>query len=282
MPAFGNTTQSVAPASMRRFRIAAAALALAIATIVSSAAPAFGWATSQFSAGDEQLLFALTNQDRVSAGLNALVNDSYLHKKAEWRAKDMGDRDYFSHTIPPANKMVFYYMQQDHYCFKVAGENIGLSTYGDDVATNRIETAFMNSKTHRANILGTWGRMGVGAYKAPDGRKIYAVLFSLPCSSAKPKPKATAKPPVVATPVPKATPTATPTDEPTAAPTLSPTPQATLEQSLPTSSPSVGPDPSSVPDPTEQVALNLRVHEKAPSQGPLDSLFRMLFGGLFG
>jgi hypothetical protein len=46
----------------------------------------------------------------------------------------------------------------------------------------------MGSPGHRANILGTWQRIGVGAYKAADGRKLYAVLFSMPCSAAKPKP----------------------------------------------------------------------------------------------
>jgi uncharacterized protein YkwD len=280
MPVLGQMNIAAAPGSMRRLRIGAAALALSFFAVVATVSPTLGWASSQFSTGDEQMLFALTNQDRASAGLNALVNDSYLHKKAEWRAKDMGDRNYFSHTIPPANKMVFYYMQQDHYCFKVAGENIGLSTYGDSVATNRIETAFMGSPTHRANILGTWGRMGVGAYKAADGRKIYAVLFSVPCGTSKPKPKATAKPPAAATPFAQATTAAT------AGPTATPIPVATLVPTLePSAQPSSSPsnDPAAgQPDPTEEVALTLRVHEKAQSQGPLDSLIRMMFGGLFG
>ena len=55
-----------------------------------------------------------------------------------------------------------------------------MSTYGDDVATANIEVGFMGSPTHRANILGTWAHMGVGAYKAADGNKYYAVLFSIP------------------------------------------------------------------------------------------------------
>jgi hypothetical protein len=29
-------------------------------------------------------------------------------------------------------------------------------------------------------------------------------------------------------------------------------------------------------------STSLRVREKSPSQGPLDSLFQLLFGGLFG
>ena len=205
MPGPGNMKSAAISASMRRLRIGGAALLLAILTIVSSAGPALGWAGSSFGAGDEQLLFTLTNQDRVSAGLNALVNDSYLHKEAEWRAKDMATRDYFSHTIPPNGLMVFDYMQKDHYCFKVAGENIGVSSWGDDVATTRIEKAFMKSTSHRANILGSWGRLGVGAYKAADGDKFYAVLFSVPCAAAKPKPTAKPTPKLTAKPTVKPT-----------------------------------------------------------------------------
>jgi uncharacterized protein YkwD len=249
---------------MRRLCIAGVALTLAILTLVSTVGPAFAWTSSSFSPADEKLLFTLTNQDRASAGLNALVNDPYLHKEAEWRAKDMGDRDYFAHEIPPANKMVFSYMQQDGYCFKVAGENIGLSTYGDD-ATTRIEAAFMGSAGHRANILGAWQRLGVGAYEAADGRKLYAVLFSMPCgatSTPKPTVKPTPKPTVrptpnptpnpttqptatpTETPLPTETPSATPTAQPTATPTATPT-----ETPLPTETPSATPTetPSATP-----------------------------------
>jgi uncharacterized protein YkwD len=164
-------------------------------------------------------------------------------------------------------------MQKDHYCFKVAGENIGLSTYSDGTATSRIEVAFMGSAGHRANILGTWTRMGIGAYKAADGRKLYAVLFSVACT-----PKAKAKPVVKATPVPTAIATATPTAEPTLEPT--PEPTATLEP-IPSAAPSILPDGGlASPSPTEQISL--RVRERTPSQGPLDSLFTLIFGGLFG
>jgi uncharacterized protein YkwD len=270
------------------------ALALSLVTILASAAPTFAWATTAFSPSDEQLLLSLTNHDRASAGLPALTNDSYLHKEAEWRAKDMGDRDYFSHTIPPGNKMVFSDMMADHYCFKVAGENIGLSTFGDGDATSHIEIAFMGSPSHRANILGTWGRIGVGAYKAADGRKLYAVLFSVPCASkAKPVPKtpSTAQKPAaaptassIATPTkgPTATPTATPTAIPTAVPTPT-TPAATPRSSsavLPSPSPVVGPVAPRL-NPVDS-PVSLRVKEKAPSPGPLDALFKMLFGGVTG
>jgi hypothetical protein len=269
---------------------------------VATAGPAFAWDGAAFSPSDEQLLFSLTNQDRASAGLNALVDDSYLHTKAEWRAQDMGDRNYFSHEIPPANAMVFSSMQSDGYCFSVAGENIGLSTYGDDVATNRIETAFMGSPGHRANILGAWAHMGVGAYKAADGRKLYTVLFSVPCGATvpapapvatpqpsaptpaptpkpvpKPTPKPVPKPTPTVAPTPTPTPTATPTPTPTATPT--PTPTATP---TPTDSPTPLPSASAAPLPATDTTTSLRVREKPASTGPLDSVLHWLFGGMLG
>ena len=210
-------------------------------------------------------LFTLTNQDRASAGLNALVNDPYLHKEAEWRAQDMGVRDYFSHQIPPDNKMVFDYMTADGYCFKVAGENIAVSTYGDDVATANIEVGFMGSPTHRENILGTWADMGVGAYKAADGKKYYAVLFSIPCSA------------TAATPVPSRKPTPKPTPKPTAKPLVTalptdtplngPTPSAS---DLPTPAPSPTPSTSPMPAPTTVVPSPLPLERTEPVRGSRD------------
>jgi uncharacterized protein YkwD len=274
-PGIATPLTSVRRVAVRGLRAAALALALVVLTMGTSAAPVLAWDASTFSADDESLLFSLTNQDRASAGLSPLTNDSYLHRLAEWRAKDMGDRDYFSHKIPPDNQMVFYYMQQDGYCFKVAGENIGLSTYGDDVATTRIELAFMDSQSHRENILGSWTKMGVGAYKAADGRKLYAVLFSVPCG-ARATPRPTPKP----TPRPTVKPTPKPTPQPTATPALTAAPSPSVidmaSPSLPVAAPSQSPPAGS------DGPRSLRVRDRPRADGFLDSLFRSLFGGLLG
>jgi uncharacterized protein YkwD len=286
----GHTTlPSSAPRRrLRRWGIAGASLALSAAVLVATAGSVLAWSPSSFSPGDEQLLFSLTNQDRASAGLNALVNDNYLHKEAEWRSKDMGDRNYFSHQIPPDNKYVFNYMTADGYCYKVAGENIGLSTYGDD-ATARIEVGFMGSTTHRANILGTWVRMGVGAYEAADGRKLFTVLFSVPCGAAPaptpvktPAPTRAPTPRPVVTPKPTPTPTDTPTPTPTetATPTAPPSP-APVDTGLTPNANAAGQHQSGWTQNSGTVT-SLRVHERVNSQGPFDSLFHWLFGGLFG
>jgi uncharacterized protein YkwD len=240
--------------SLSTMRNACIALALAVMALGSSAGAAMAWDAGGFSGSDESLLFALTNQDRASAGLNALVNDSYLHKEAEWRAQDMGDGNYFSHEIPPSGLKVFDYEQQDGYCFTYAGENIGLSTFDDGIATTRIETAFMNSSGHRANILGTWARLGVGAYKAADGRKLYAVLFSIPCGVSVTTPPPVVKAPSAPTPVPtpKPTPKPTPTPTPRPQPTSKPTPTfwTTGSVATPVATPSVSTSPSPSPSPS--------------------------------
>jgi uncharacterized protein YkwD len=301
--------------SLRRMRIAGVAIVFALVAVLASAGSTHAWAAGTFSAADEQLLFTLTNQDRASAGLNALVDDGYLHSKARWRAKDMADRNYFSHAIPPDGRMVFDYMQADGYCFQVAGENIGLTTFGDSDATTTLEQAFMGSPEHRDNILGTWADMGVGAYQGPDGRKLYSVLFSIPCGVVAPTPTpvptpvATAVPTPVATPVPTPVPTpvstprsvatvrstatpparagsttsAGPSLTPSFTPTATPQPLDTSASATTTAAPSAttyGKDAGSTSSPG--TATSLRVHEKSTSGGPIDSFLNSLFGGLFG
>ena len=300
MPGHLAREDAIASIHLRIVRKLGLAVAVALLAVAGTVAPAAAAWSPGFSASDEQLLFALTNQDRASAGLPALLNDSYLHGKAEWRAQDMGDRDYFSHQIPPGTDMVFVYMQQDGYCFKVAGENIGLSTFDDDVATATIETGFMGSPGHRQNIMGSWDHMGVGAYKAADGRKLYAVLFSITCAAA---PKPTAPPTANPTAQPTANPTANPTPKPTAQPTPTPPPNPpSTSQPTPTESASENPSATSsqgsVPTPPVELAApsnspatgtvigdtssGLRIREKTPASGLLDALFQTLFGGLLG
>lgn len=214
----------------------------------------FGWDSGSFSPADEQQLFTLTNQARVAAGLRALKNDAELASLARWRSKDMSDRDYFSHNIPPDGKMVFDYMQDQGYCFNLAGENLGWNTYPDDQATAEIQTMFMNSKSHRDDILGaTWNVMGVGAFKGADGKKLWTVLFADKCGAAPtPTPTPTAKPTAKPTPKPTSAPTAIashrPTPAPTARPTTKPTPAPT-----PTPEPTLA--PTSEPTPTPEAPL---------------------------
>ncbi len=208
------------------------------ALFLAASAPAYAadWAGDTFSPADEGQLLSLTNSDRAGGGLPALKLDGYLARSARARSADMAARDYFSHDIPGGGK-VFDAWNADGYCYKVGGENIGLSTYGDDVATTRIEAGFMNSPTHRDIIMGDWTNIGVGAYKdEATGKKLYTVLFSVLCS---PKPTA---PPVA--PKPTAPPVAPkPTAPPVPKPTVPPVPKSTP---VPTLRPTAATTPSPV------------------------------------
>jgi len=61
MPSPGTLRTAAPHRSPHRLRIAAAAFALAVVTIASTAGTAFAWDNSAFSASDEQLLLSLTN-----------------------------------------------------------------------------------------------------------------------------------------------------------------------------------------------------------------------------
>jgi uncharacterized protein YkwD len=97
----------------------------------------------------------------------------------------MSVRGYFSHAIPPLGQKVFATLEDEEYRFTLAGENIGWNTHADGVATERIHQAFLDSPGHRANIVAEpWSAIGVGAYKGPDGKKVWTVLFVDPCELA--------------------------------------------------------------------------------------------------
>lgn len=234
----------------RRRSPLALALVLALSAVGTLAFPSavLGWEAGTFSPASESELFTLTNQARAAAGLKPLKNDSALVGFARWRSQDMGDRDYFSHTIPPSGKMVFDYMQDQGYCFNLAGENLGWNTYPDESATAAVQDMFMNSPSHRANILGaSWDVMGIGAYQAASGKKYWTVLFADKCGTAAPKPTPTATPKPTPKPTPTATPRPTPTATPKPAPTATPRPAPT-EVATPAPTEAATPTPTPTPD----------------------------------
>ena len=216
-------------AAARWSLLIAAAFAFSAVGLLVAPPAAFAWSSNAFSSADESKLVALTNQARASAGLSALKVDGSLASIARWRSKDMSDRNYFDHKIPnPPGGNVFGEMDRRGYCYHVAGENIGWNNYSDSSATTGIQSMFMGSPGHKANILGkSWDHIGVGAYKDASGKHFWTVLFADACGSApkptpKPTPRPTPKPAPRATPRPTPPPTPRPTPKPTAAPVASP------------------------------------------------------------
>ena len=160
-----------------------AAVALLALPGATSAGPdrQAGWAVGTFSADAERALIVDTDQSRAAAGDESLVVDEALSAVARWRSRDMVERAYFSHDIPVVGN-VFRRLDADGYCYELAGENIGWDTDADAVAPGAIHAMFLESPGHRHNILeARWDAIGVGAFKAADGRKMWTVLFADRC-----------------------------------------------------------------------------------------------------
>ncbi len=120
--------------------------------------------------------FNLVNQDRAANGVAPLAWSGALARVAQYRAQDMLNRNYFSHTDPATGQLAF--VQLLHLWgipYSSAGENIAWSTNPSMAAIN---TMFMNSPDHRANILkAAYHRVGLGV--ASNGAKTMVVeVFS--------------------------------------------------------------------------------------------------------
>jgi hypothetical protein len=171
----------------------------------------------------EEELIVLTNVDRTSNGVPALVPDDALKGVARFRSEDMVTRGYFSHLIPPEGHQVFDILDERGIPYLRAGENLGRNNSPDYITVQTVEQAFMNSPRHRAILLWPgYTNLGTGVAESGEGMKVYTVLF-------------TQAPPGVAA----SQATATPTPSPSAEPTGTPVPSATATQETEVSSPTL-------------------------------------------
>lgn len=89
-----------------------------------------------------------TNQERTKSGLSELVLSEQLSQAALAKGQDMMTDQYWAHVAPDGTEP-WYFIEQAGYTYSVAGENLARDF--DD--TPRMVDAWMNSPTHRANIL---------------------------------------------------------------------------------------------------------------------------------
>src|SRR5688572_25848775 len=155
-------------------------LAVALGAIVLAIAPVSRGLALDPNPALERDLIALTNVDRTSNGLGAVVEEGRLLEIARERSDDMVTRNYFSHEIPPSQQKVFAILDQRGVDFEMAGENLAWNNAPGAGTVQRAQTDFMNSPTHRANVLrGAFTHIGVGAIPGPD-RVMFTVLFMKP------------------------------------------------------------------------------------------------------
>lgn len=98
-----------------------------------------------------------TNEQRVKYGQGTVQYSTLLSKAAEQKARDMFDKNYWAHFGPNGEKP-WDFMQRNGYTYVTAGENLARD-FND---SNAVVTAWMNSQTHRDNLLnGSYQDIGV-------------------------------------------------------------------------------------------------------------------------
>jgi uncharacterized protein YkwD len=112
---------------------------------------------------------ALINQDRAAHGLGALSWSDCLYSVALSNARRIAAQGYLSHTNGP---------QVDLTCHlgNRAGENIGYWSLGINDA--KLNSMFMNSPEHYANIMGPYHYVATAWVVAANGYGYIAVEFS--------------------------------------------------------------------------------------------------------
>ncbi len=121
------------------------------------------------------VLIDLTNQDRTENGVHTLAWNDTLESAAKLKAYDMVQNKYFAHTSPTGISP-WYWFSQAKYDFVYAGENLAV----DFTESSDVEKAWLNSPTHRANVLNShYTEIGIAATNGTiDGRDtIFVVEF---------------------------------------------------------------------------------------------------------
>lgn len=103
--------------------------------------------------------FAELNRRRSSAGLGMLQSEARLVAAAQAHADDMASREYFDHTTPEGTTFRSRMAASGIEGTGLA-ENLGL-TSASDLTT--IVDSWMSSPEHRANVLGGYATVGIGA-----------------------------------------------------------------------------------------------------------------------
>lgn len=202
----------------QRLRWVGAAVLTALAL---TAAPALTQQSFDITPEEERLV-ELTNRARSDAGLAPLRTAPELMRSAEIKARDMEERNYFSHYSPEGTSP-FTLMRQSGADFTAAGENLA-----QGASVDRIFASWMKSPDHKKNILGRdFTHLGIGVVTGQGGRLTAVQHFARlrtvtkdyqppPAPSPAPEPAPTRPAPTAPAPTPAPAPAPAPT--PTAGP----------------------------------------------------------------
>ncbi len=126
-----------------------------------------------------QSLLDNTNQLRVSYGVQPLELNDTLVEAAQMKVDDMFDQQYWAHVAPDGTQP-WHWLDETGYAYVDAGENLAKNF----TSSQSIVAAWMNSATHRDNVLGnTYTQVGFSTREGMiDGRRaqITVALYAKP------------------------------------------------------------------------------------------------------
>lgn len=132
--------------------------------------------TEQGSTNEATAILNLVNKERSKNGLNPLTLSQELTNVATIKAKDMRDKNYFSHNSPTYGSP-FDMLQHFGIHYSYAGENIASGQQSPE----QVMTDWMNSSGHRANILNkNYTQLGVGYVEGGNYGNEWVQLFLKP------------------------------------------------------------------------------------------------------
>ncbi|MCH7492969.1 hypothetical protein IID19_05310 [Patescibacteria group bacterium] len=220
IPHHGNSHKphALRPLALKIYAFSIIGIKVFVTTFLFIAYPSIG----HFAEISQVEILNQANASRAEVGVAPLTLNNTLNQAAAQKAQHMIDNDYFAHTAPDGTKP-WYFIKQSGYAYIAAGENLAM----DFTAASSVHTAFMNSPSHKKNILkDTYTELGVAVL---DGElqgsqtTVLVVFFGTPTETAAvaPEPTPTPEP----TPIPEPTPTPEPTPVPTPEPTPVPEPE---------------------------------------------------------
>jgi uncharacterized protein YkwD len=137
----------------------------------SGSGPVSGTGSSQASQ-----VVALTNQERAKAGCKALTVSAKLTSSAQAHSNDMAKNNYFEHNSQDGSTP-FDRITDTGYRYSQAAENIAMG----QVDAQAVTAAWMNSSSHRANILNcSLTQIGVGYAVNDTGTPYWTQDFATP------------------------------------------------------------------------------------------------------
>ena len=135
--------------------------------------------TQMFADISGNLIVEMTNQTRAKEGLNTLKVNPELSAAAAAKADDMIKNGYFAH-FSPTNVSPWFWIKQNGYNYKYAGENLAMNFSETDQVIN----GWLNSPSHKANLLnGNYQDIGVAVLSGQvngQSRVVVVQMFGSP------------------------------------------------------------------------------------------------------